>query len=139
TTLFRSQDYTDQVAISSKHNVLRGAEHENISPIPLDRAGKLLAFDSAGNPTIAVAAVDSATDLAHQLATNDDASKGSSLIGFKSPIAGTVGRTQDKKNSDIVSVREWTGDTVDGVISNQDAIVAAVAYCHANGNTLYLH
>ncbi len=64
-------------------------------------------------------------------------SAGSSLIGFIQDGAGAILRTLQGKGRDIVSVRDFTGETVDGVTSNQTGIVDAVAYAYATGASVF--
>ena len=56
---------------------------------------------------------------------------GADLVGIGS------GRTQADKNAEVVSVRDYIATAVDGVTSNQDGIVAAVAAAYAAGDDLY--
>jgi hypothetical protein len=65
------------------------------------------------------------------------ASSGSSKFGFIQAGTGATPRTGEAKLRDIISVRDFTGDTVDGATSNQAGIVAAVAAAIAAGADLY--
>lgn len=62
---------------------------------------------------------------------------GAGIVGWLRSATGAVKRWLSDKLSDRVSVRDFTGDTVDGTTSNQAGIAAAVAYCYANGKELH--
>lgn len=76
-------------------------------PIAAARANYLLGFDSNGNP-IAVAPVSgSAAALAADLANNTNAAKGSALVGYLPAGAGAVGRNNQEKLRESVSVFDF--------------------------------
>ncbi|HAV37461.1 MAG TPA: hypothetical protein DCX52_14095 [Massilia sp.] len=111
---------------------LLAPKSDTTAPAPLPsidkRANKLLSFDESGNPIAVAATAQSATAVQLELAS----SGGSWLVGCIQAGAGAVKRLLQNKQRDRVSVRDFTGDGVDGVQSNQVGIVAAVAYAYAN-------
>ena len=61
--------------------------------------------------------------------------KGAALIGYLAPYAGAVGRTQQTKNTDWVSVKDF-GAVGDGVTNDYAAFVAGLSA--AAGKTLFV-
>jgi hypothetical protein len=124
-----------------------------VAPLPVvsARAGKVLGFDGAGNPTmVAVSGTSDPSlraDLAQQtgatLVGADDAASGSlfttvqgfitrlrssvgaALVGFIQAGVGAVMRTLQDKARDAVSVKDF-GAVGDGVADDTDAIQAAI-------------
>ncbi|MGZ4968055.1 MAG: right-handed parallel beta-helix repeat-containing protein [Methylobacter sp.] len=62
--------------------------------------------------------------------------KGAALIKTKQSSTGSVDRTQQEKNSDVISVRDHISTAVDGTTSNQTGIAAAVAAAYAAGTSI---
>lgn len=94
-------------------------------PPAASRAMKLLGFDSLGNPIASTPAVDSATDLAFQLANNSDSFKGSSLVGYR-------GRTVHARLDDEINVKDY-GAKGDNATDDYAAFAAAIAAAEAAG------
>lgn len=62
---------------------------------------------------------------------------GAKLIVSKQPFTGAAIRTQEEKNADIVSIKDWDKDAgIYGYLC-RPAIVAADEWCYQNGKTLY--
>lgn len=77
--------------------------------------------------------------LADDLANSTDTAKGSSLVGYKPPFTGSVGRTQSSKNSDFISVKDF-GAVGNGVDNDRAAIQAAIDYAGGltSGGTVFI-
>lgn len=84
-------------------------------PSAVQRAGKLLAFDSAGNPTTTLPIADSSTELRQELA----APAGASKIGYG-------GRTLDQWLDENRSILDY-GAVADGVADDSAAASAMLA------------
>ncbi|MHB1437812.1 MAG: glycosyl hydrolase family 28-related protein, partial [Thiobacillus sp.] len=95
-------------------------------PSVAQRAGKLLAFDAAGNPTTALPVADSSTELRQALADPSGAGK----IGYSQ-------RTVADRLSDTVSAKDF-GAKADGVTDDSAAIQAAIDYCAQNSKCLFI-
>jgi hypothetical protein len=82
-----------------------------------------------------------ASDLAQDLASTSDNSKGDALIGFKQSnssgfITGATARTVNDKLQEIISVKDF-GAVGNGVADDTAALEAAFAYCCSSHATLY--
>lgn len=83
----------DQEGLSRSLVVPEGEQIDEL-PIASDRAGKLLGFDSSGNPTVSAPADGSAASLALDLASSASPSDGAGMVYFSASVsyaAGTVG------------------------------------------------
>lgn len=66
-----------------------------------------------------------------------DPNLGANIVGFKSSIANTVGRTVAQELDDWLNVRRFLTTPVDGTTSNQAGLVTAVAIAEALEVDLY--
>lgn len=62
---------------------------------------------------------------------------GAEIVGFRRPETTAVRRNLLDRGNDTISVRDYINTPVDGVTSNQEGIVAAVAAANNMGATLY--
>ena len=126
-----------------------------VAPLPVvsARAGKVLGFDGAGNPTMVAVSgtsdpslrADLAQDAGASLVGADDAASGSlfttvqgfitrlrssagaALVGFIQAGVGAVSRTLQSKAREVVSVKDF-GAVGDGIADDTAAIQLAVNY-----------
>lgn len=98
--------------LSLQPTALRVPFGETVNPLPsaTSRAGHYLGFDGSGNPSLLLAPSGSAGALASDLANVSDVNKGDKLLGVKLAKTGAVGRTQDARNADRVSVLDFGAD-----------------------------
>jgi hypothetical protein len=97
-------------------------------PAALARANMLLAFDSNGNPTVTAPVSGTAADVLIQLADAASLGNGDARIAVKYNAAGSVARTQHKKNADTVSIFDFgDGLATDGSADWSAAFAAANA------------
>jgi hypothetical protein len=91
-------------------SAIRVPDGEAVAPLggPAARANKVLAFDSAGSPILAVPVAGTATALAIQLADT----AGSFLIGWVHTFVGAVGRTLGARSRDNLHLSD-AGTTAD--------------------------
>ena len=78
-----NKDYVDTVSSSNSNRALRVPSPETIPALPAaaGRAGRMLSFDTLGNPQLVVPDPGSASALALLLADASDPAKGSAVIG----------------------------------------------------------
>lgn len=90
-------------------NSIRAPFPEQLDELPpaADRASKLLAFDSLGQPTVMVPVSGSAADVLVQLADTSSAPNGDAMLGVKSTHTGAVATTQHEVNQRTVSVWDY--------------------------------
>lgn len=129
-------DLLTMIAQQHKSDIARSLRVAETDPEPARippavlRAGKLLAFDSAGNPTTALPVADSSTELRQELAS----AEGAAMSGYTlDPLAATISRTVAGVLREVsFSVTDF-GAKGDGVSDDTPAFRAAVAWCRANG------
>lgn len=105
-------------------------------PSAVQRAGKLLAFDSAGNPTTALPVADSSTELRQELAADAGAGK----VGWlRSPLADAISSVAQMLNSQHVNVWEFVSGVVSESFDWTAAFQAAIDYmASAGGGFVYM-
>lgn len=81
--------------------------------------------------------IDGMDDTLRQDLASTATGKGGALVGFKQLGTGAVARTTLDKMRESVSVKDF-GAVCDGVTVDTAALVAADAYCTANGKTLLI-
>lgn len=137
----------------------RGGDTPNTNPIILDSAGRtpyqiwstegvLYKYEMTTSDDVLIRYWDDiggsvvASDLAQDIANNDDFAKGDALVGFRQSnnagnISGAVGTTIHQKMQESLSVKDF-GAVGDGVTDDYDAFVRAWEYCHPIGASLHL-
>lgn len=82
-----TKNYVDALSLSNFNKTLRTPENIPAFPNAADRANKVAAFDSAGNPIASIPVSGSAADVMLQLASTE-VGKGAYLVGFNDPDTG---------------------------------------------------
>lgn len=116
---------------------------ENIPQLPnaAARSGRILSFDTSGNPSLVLPDPGTALDLANKLANNTDSTLGASLVGFDPGLTGDVGRTVQSKLRESISVLDFgatagAGDST-AAFAAADLAAAAKGYAvHVPANPL---
>lgn len=126
-----ARDYADQINANSNSRALRTPEAVGQVPPVSGRSGRLLGFDSAGNPIAVVPSDQSASALALALANEVDQTKGAGQIGA---LGGT---TLDRLNGNALRVNAlYDGSdetaTLQAVITR--AISEGVRYVQIDGD-----
>lgn len=123
-----TKNYVDTLSLSNLNKTLRTPENIPAFPNADDRANKVAAFDSAGNPIASIPVSGSAADVMLQFASAEDG-KGDALMAVKQPFTWAVPRTQHDKNYEVINVLDfWKGAAWDGttqLVSSQYATLAA--------------
>lgn len=108
-----------------------------VFPPIVDRANRLLGFDADGDFIGVLPTAGDATNLALDLANSVLTTKGTALLGYKSTVAGAVGRTVQDVLRDRVSVRDFGADNT-GVADSSAAFALAHAALPATGGEIYI-
>lgn len=118
-----------------------------VSSVTSDPTGRFAFYAADGHYSITIGGTGLISQTIDDVTLNDPSGEattaalagngGAGLVGWLRAATGAVKRWVSDKLSDRVSVRDFTGDTVDGATSNQTGIAAAVAYCYANGKELH--
>ncbi|KFC08499.1 tail fiber [Trabulsiella guamensis ATCC 49490] len=117
-----TKNYVDNVSLV---RALRVSEsYVSVLPPADQRANRMLAFNSEGNPITVLPPSGSASDVLIDLASGSDG-KGDALIAVKQPIIGAVMRTQHDVNAERISALDL-GVKNDGITDNTDLIRAAL-------------
>lgn len=96
------------------------------------RAGKLAAFDAAGNPTTVVNGGIADPSLRADLGDPTDVAEGDALVSVKSTFTGAIARSQHSKNADILSTTDFAL-VGDGVADDTAAAIQAVTAARLQG------
>ncbi len=145
---------TPQVTYTS-----RSGDISNANPIILDSAGRTpeqiwsiegllykYVIETADNVLIRswdnIGGSIVASDLAQDLASTTDNTKGDALVGFKQSdnngfLPNAVGKTVNDKLQEFISIKDF-GAVGDGVTDDTAAIQAAANYCDANHKILFV-
>lgn len=106
-------------------------------PSAEDRAGRLLGFDSDGDPVALAPADGSAASLALDLASTTVSTKGAGQIGFQGDLAypsGTIGAELRQARYAVT----WEGADPTGTLDSAQAFRDAIAVCQATLRNLYV-
>jgi hypothetical protein len=114
--------------VSGVAGALRAPFPEAMPTLPAAalRANMVQAYDANGNPTVLVPASGTAADVLIQLADAATVGNGDARIAVKYNAAGSVARSQHKKNADTVSIFDFgEGLATDGSADWSAAFAAA--------------
>lgn len=131
-----TKNYVDRLSSTNLNKTMRLPE--NIPAFPggiANRANKIPAFDSSGNPLFITPPSGSASDVLLQLKSSEDG-KGDALIGVRQPITGSIPRTQHDVNAERISALDLNIHN-DGITDNTTAIRSALISAAAVRKTIH--
>lgn len=98
-----------------------------VLPDAVERADKLLGFDSSGNPAVYDNGPTSSAALQNRLANPNDVADGDAMLAVKQPFTGAVAQTQHDVNAERISVSNFGAAPGNTSAQNLTAFLAAEA------------